>query len=49
MVISLFENAGFFTIDLGALATGGAVQQLGAAFRGESDPGVRRRTLIDGR
>ena len=29
-VISLFEDAGFFTIDLGALITGGAMQQLGA-------------------
>ena len=27
-VISLFEDAGFFTIDLGALITGGAMQQL---------------------
>jgi predicted dinucleotide-binding enzyme len=33
-VISLFEDAGFFTIDLGALATGGAVQQLGAPLSG---------------
>ena len=29
-VISLFEDAGFFTIDLGALITAGAMQQLGA-------------------
>ena len=33
-VISLFEDAGFFTIDLGALITGGAMQQLGAPLAG---------------
>jgi predicted dinucleotide-binding enzyme len=33
-VISLFEDAGFFTIDLGALSTGGAMQQLGAPLAG---------------
>jgi hypothetical protein len=33
-VISLFKDAGFFTIDLGALATGGAMQQLGAPLAG---------------
>jgi predicted dinucleotide-binding enzyme len=33
-VISLFEDAGFFTIDLGALTTGGAMQQLGAPLSG---------------
>jgi 8-hydroxy-5-deazaflavin:NADPH oxidoreductase len=33
-VISLFEDAGFFTIDLGALNTGGAMQQLGAPLAG---------------
>jgi predicted dinucleotide-binding enzyme len=33
-VISLFEDAGFFTIDLGALITGGAKQQLGAPLAG---------------
>lgn len=33
-VISLFEDAGFFTIDLGALITGGVMQQLGAPLAG---------------
>ena len=33
-VISLFEDAGFFTIDLGALVTGGAMQQVGAPLSG---------------
>ena len=33
-VISLFEDAGFFAIDLGALVTGGAMQQLGAPLAG---------------
>jgi len=33
-VISLFKDAGFFTIDLGALITGGAMQQLGAPLAG---------------
>ena len=33
-VISLFEDAGFFTIDLGALNSGGAMQQLGAPLAG---------------
>jgi 8-hydroxy-5-deazaflavin:NADPH oxidoreductase len=33
-VISLFEDAGFSTIDLGALITGGAMQQLGAPLAG---------------
>jgi predicted dinucleotide-binding enzyme len=33
-VISLFGEAGFFTIDLGALITGGAMQQLGAPLAG---------------
>jgi predicted dinucleotide-binding enzyme len=33
-VISLFEDAGFFTIDLGTLITGGAMQQLGAPLAG---------------
>ena len=33
-VISLFEDAGFSTIDLGALITGGAMQQLGAPLSG---------------
>jgi predicted dinucleotide-binding enzyme len=33
-VISLFEDAGFVTIDLGALITGGAMQQLGAPLAG---------------
>jgi predicted dinucleotide-binding enzyme len=33
-VISLFGDAGFFTIDLGALITGGAMQQLGAPLAG---------------
>jgi predicted dinucleotide-binding enzyme len=33
-VISLFEDAGFFTIDLGPLITGGAMQQLGAPLAG---------------
>jgi hypothetical protein len=33
-VISLFEDAGFFTIDLGALSTGGAMQQVGAPLAG---------------
>jgi 8-hydroxy-5-deazaflavin:NADPH oxidoreductase len=33
-VISLFEDAGFFAIDLGALITGGALQQLGAPLAG---------------
>jgi predicted dinucleotide-binding enzyme len=33
-VTSLFDDAGFFTIDLGALITGGAMQQLGAPLAG---------------
>ena len=33
-VISLFGDAGFFPIDLGALITGGAMQQLGAPLAG---------------
>jgi 8-hydroxy-5-deazaflavin:NADPH oxidoreductase len=33
-VISLFGDAGFFTIDLGPLITGGAMQQLGAPLAG---------------
>jgi predicted dinucleotide-binding enzyme len=33
-VVSLFEDAGFSTIDLGALITGGAMQQLGAPLAG---------------
>ena len=33
-VISLFEDAGFSAIDLGALVTGGAMQQLGAPLSG---------------
>jgi predicted dinucleotide-binding enzyme len=33
-VISLFEDAGFFTIDLGALITGGPMQQVGAPLAG---------------
>jgi len=33
-VVSLFGDAGFFTIDLGALITGGAMQQLGAPLAG---------------
>ena len=33
-VISLFKDAGFFTIDLGALTTGGAMQQVGAPLAG---------------
>jgi 8-hydroxy-5-deazaflavin:NADPH oxidoreductase len=33
-VISLFGDAGFSTIDLGALITGGAMQQLGAPLAG---------------
>jgi hypothetical protein len=33
-VISLFEDAGFFAIDLGALIAGGAMQQLGAPLAG---------------
>jgi predicted dinucleotide-binding enzyme len=33
-VISLFGDAGFFTIDLGALTTGGAMQQVGAPLAG---------------
>jgi 8-hydroxy-5-deazaflavin:NADPH oxidoreductase len=33
-VISLFEDAGFSTIDLGTLITGGAMQQLGAPLAG---------------
>jgi predicted dinucleotide-binding enzyme len=33
-VMSLFEEAGFFAIDLGALITGGAMQQLGAPLAG---------------
>jgi predicted dinucleotide-binding enzyme len=33
-VISLFGDAGFFTIDLGALITGGAMQQLGGPLTG---------------
>jgi uncharacterized protein YbjT (DUF2867 family) len=33
-VISLFKDAGFFTIDLGSLIMGGAMQQLGAPLAG---------------
>jgi predicted dinucleotide-binding enzyme len=33
-VISLFEDAGFFTIDLGGLIKGGAMQQVGAPLAG---------------
>jgi predicted dinucleotide-binding enzyme len=33
-VISLFEDAGFFTSALGALITSGAMQQLGAPLAG---------------
>jgi predicted dinucleotide-binding enzyme len=33
-VVSLFGDAGFFTIDLGALITGGAMQQIGAPLAG---------------
>jgi predicted dinucleotide-binding enzyme len=33
-VISLFEDAGFVTIDLGGLVTGSAMQQLGAPLAG---------------
>jgi 8-hydroxy-5-deazaflavin:NADPH oxidoreductase len=33
-VISLFEDAGFFTIDLGGLINGGAMQQVGAPLAG---------------
>lgn len=33
-VISLFDDAGFFTIDLGALIAGGAMQQVGAPLAG---------------
>ena len=33
-VASLFGDAGFFTIDLGALSTGGAMQQVGAPLAG---------------
>jgi 8-hydroxy-5-deazaflavin:NADPH oxidoreductase len=33
-VSSLFGDAGFFTIDLGTLITGGAMQQLGAPLAG---------------
>src|SRR5258707_4610091 len=33
-VISLFEDAGFFTIDLWPLISGGAIQQLGAPLAG---------------
>jgi predicted dinucleotide-binding enzyme len=33
-VISLFEDAGFSTIDLGTLITGGAMQQVGAPLAG---------------
>jgi predicted dinucleotide-binding enzyme len=33
-VSALFQNAGFFTIDLGDLITGGAMQQIGAPLAG---------------
>jgi predicted dinucleotide-binding enzyme len=33
-VSSLFEDAGFFTIDLGSLVTGGSMQQVGAPLAG---------------
>jgi hypothetical protein len=33
-VAALFEDAGFFTIDLGGLVTGGAMQQVGAPLAG---------------
>ena len=33
-VASLFEDAGFFAIDLGTLTTGGAMQQVGAPLAG---------------
>jgi 8-hydroxy-5-deazaflavin:NADPH oxidoreductase len=33
-VTALFEDAGFAAIDLGGLATGGAMQQLGGPLAG---------------
>jgi 8-hydroxy-5-deazaflavin:NADPH oxidoreductase len=33
-VISLFDDAGFFTIDLGGLSRGGAIQQVGGPLAG---------------
>ena len=33
-VSALFQDAGFFTIDLGDLITGGAMQQIGAPLSG---------------
>lgn len=47
-VISLFEDAGFFTIDLRALITGGAMQQLGAplcAGRARRPTGSKNATV----
>jgi predicted dinucleotide-binding enzyme len=35
-VISLFEDAGFFTIDLGDPSTGSAMQQFGAPLAGRN-------------
>jgi len=35
-VAELFEDAGFFPIDLGGLVTGGALQQVGGALNGQN-------------
>jgi predicted dinucleotide-binding enzyme len=35
-VVALFESAGFFAIDLGGLAEGGRMQQLGAPLSGQN-------------
>jgi len=46
----LFEDAGFSTFDLGALMTGGAIQQLGAPLAGVNpDPARWSKLGMGGR
>ena len=56
-VAQLFTQAGFFTIDLGALSVGGALQQAGAPLlartsfdchRSDDAPRLDRRTVAGG-
>ena len=35
-VVALFEDAGFFVVDLGGLREGGQMQQVGAALAGHN-------------